>query len=643
MSTGSKEHIQDNIEAADLAKTVTETTEPVITLHDKHISGTLDLRYRTIHAAVDLQGCHFLGDVDLRWCNFEQTVNFSGCTFHQAFNKIGETYDLTIHCKKDFICAAAHFEGPFSLNSAQIEGVANFQKAQFKNRNEVDFTGLKSTGQLNCIDATFNGPVSFNALKCEGSGVFHRTTFSGGADFVSASFGSVLECTGATFKGSVSMNSVKCEGAASFEGATFVGVADFTGALFGSSLECIGAAFIESADFGNLKTEANAFFDGVKFGSDVSFANASIGTDLSCGWHETQGDVVFKGGVTLYALRCGGDGRFWLTQFQSPKVADFSFSRFGGSLRFTGSSFSGRVQLEAVEVARELDLTAEWFSDVSLYNATTEVLALTYEERGTRYTFPRKQARLDLRRSTFKWPRRVDEGDPQSEEHQQLEEDQQLKEDLQFAASLDLRGFTFKRLRGSKEEALQFAKAQKPTAFSLDPYVQLEEYYEKVGKDTEARDVHYEGRHAMRRNTATSSEVTWTWGRKASDSFLRALTGYGVRTSRVALAIGIFLVLGTIVFSLGDFTPLGEALGNKNSATSAASAAARNLSDSEPTVIDQISYSVDRFIPINMGFEDGFEPRQPWSQAYALIHVVAGWLLIPLFLVSWSGLVRSRR
>ena len=63
----------------------------------------------------------------------------------------------------------------------------------------------------------------------------------------------------------------------------------------------------------------------------------------------------------------------------------------------------------------------------------------------------------------------------------------------------------------------------------------------------------------------------------------------------------------------------------------------------KPTVMDEIAYSVERFIPIDMGFEGNFEPHQPWSKAYDAIHVVAGWLLIPLFLVSWSGLVRSRR
>jgi len=465
MSEGHTESAQDIIQADDLVKDLTKTTEPVFTLRDKNISGTLDLRYRTIYTAVDIQGCPFLGDVDLRWCNFEQTVDFKRCTFQQAFNKIGQTASQTIHCKKDFTCAEAIFKGPVSLNSARIEGVADFKKARFERSQGVDFIAFTSTGQLICNEATFTGPADFNALKCEGGG----------------------------------------------------------------------------------------FFDG----------------------------AIFEG------------------------EADFVFTKFGGSLFFSDSSFSRRLILEAVEVSRELDLTAQQFQEVLLYNATTEVLGLAYDVESAdytaHYTFPRTQA------------------------------------------SLDLRGFTFKRLRGSKAEALQFAKAQKPTVFSLDPYVQLEEHYEKIGKDTEARDVHYEGRRAMRGNADTNSDVTWTFGRKASDAFLRALTGYGVRTTRVAWAIAIFLVVGTIVFSLGDFTPWGEALSVKPSETSALSGTAQNPAASEPTVVDQVSYSVDRFIPVNLGVDDRFEPRQSWSQVYDLIHVVAGWLLIPLFLASWSGLVRSQR
>jgi hypothetical protein len=599
MSEGSTEQTQDVIKADDLVKDLMETKEPVFTLRDKHISGTLDLRYRTIHAAVDMQGCHFLGDVDLRWCNFEQTVDLSRCTFHQAFNKIGQTNAQTIHCKKDFTCAEAIFEGPVSLNSAQIEGTASFKKAQFKStQEEVNFVGFASTGQLNFTDAIFNGAVNFNSLKCEGMALFDR----------------------ATFKELATFNSLKCEGPGFFDGATFEGEVDFSFTSFGPALQCLDITFEEKANFDSLKCEGPGFFDGATFEGEVNFSFTSFDAGLECHGTTFEKDVnfssaslenldcsvdeklnatVFNGQVRLYGLRCKGECKFEGAQFRGTQEADLRFGQFG-SLRFPDCSFSCPIRMDAVEVSRELDLTASEFREVSLFNATTALLSLAYEVDSTTYTFPR------------------------------------------VGASFNLRGFTFNRCNGEKE-ALRFAGAQKPNEFSVDPYVQLENYYERVGKDFEARDVHYQGRDAVRRNAEKSSDVTWTFGKKASDSFLRILTGYGVRTGRVAWAIIFFLVLGTIMFSLGDFTRWGEALYVVPSEPSVASGAAQNSSASEPTMVDQFTYSVDRFIPINMGFEDRLEPRQSWSRVYSLLHVLAGWLLIPLFLVSWSGLVRSGR
>jgi uncharacterized protein YjbI with pentapeptide repeats len=663
---------QEIVQADALVTDLTSTTKPLFSLRNRTISGTLDLKYRTIDPAVDLQGCHFLDDVDLRWCNFEQTVNLTGCTFDHAFNKIDQDISQTIYCKKDFTCNGAIFEGPFSLNSAKIEGNASFERAQFKSKQEeIDFVGFHSEGQLNCNRATFLGSVSFASLKCEGSGIFTRATFHGDVDLGNSSFGSYLAFSGATFikdtwflelrcqslyaslseeygattfHEKATFDRLKCAGPGFFKGTTFKNDVSFIDASFGSELnfsqvEASGdnaleaslgegygsTTFYEKAAFDRLKCDTAGFFRGTIFKKGVSFAGASFGSDLDCTWDEASANkTTFGGKVSLYALKCGGDGNFYTAQFQGEQESDFSYSRFEGSLLFPECSFSCPLKLEQVEISRGLDLTANQFQDVSLYNATIQALMLSYEEEGVRYTLPRSPANLDLHRFTFEWPR-------------------EKEVDQQFASRLDLRGLTFNRLVGSKEDALQFAKAQKPEVFSLDPYAQIEDYYEKVGKDTEARDVHYEGQLAMQRNAAASSEITWTFGRKASDTFLRLLTGYGVRTGRVFFLIVLFLLFGMLVFSIGDFTPLDEALAVKTSATPASSAAAQQLSDSKPTVMDQIAYSVDRFIPINMGFEDGFEPHKTWSAAYSLIHVVAGWLLLPLFLASWAGLVRSRR
>src|SRR5215212_4295822 len=132
---------QEIVQADDLVKDLLNTKEPVFSRNDKTISGTLDLRYQTIASAVDLRGCHFLEDVDLSYCDFEQAVDFTGCTFDQAFNKTDQSKSQTFHCKKDFTCDEAIFEGPFSLNGAHTEGDASFTKAQFKfTQEEVDFT-----------------------------------------------------------------------------------------------------------------------------------------------------------------------------------------------------------------------------------------------------------------------------------------------------------------------------------------------------------------------------------------------------------------------------------------------------------------------------------------------------------------------
>jgi|SRR5829696_789905 len=603
MSEGSTEQTQDVIEADDLVKNLLETTDPIFTLRDKHISGTLDLRYRTIHTAVDMQGCHFLGDVDFRWCTFEHAVDFSGCTFHQAFNKLGQSKRGTIHCKKEFTCVEAIFEGPVSLNTARMESNASFEKAQFKSSQEVDFVGFEITGQLNCNETTFDGLADFGVLKCERTGFFNRATFKAKVNFNAASFNRNLECCGTTFNKSVICNELKCKNLHSSPDEQW-GATTFKESVSFQSLKCEGTGFFNGVTFEGEVDFSYASFDagldcrGTTFKKDVNFNYGSLAS-LDCSRDEKQTATVFKNQASLYALRSKGEVNFFATQFQGTREAILSFSEFG-SLIFADTSISCPIRMDAVEVSRELDLTASEFREVLLFNATTALLTLAYEQDDTTYTFPRE------------------------------------------GASFDLRGFTFNRCNGEKE-ALRFAGAQKPSVFSVDPYVQLENYYERVGKDSEARDVHYQGRRAVRRNADKSSDVTWTLGRKASDSFLRILTGYGVRTGRVAWAIIFFLVLGTIMFSLGDFTRWGEALYIVPSEPSVASGAAQNSSASKPTMVDQFSYSVDRFIPINMGVEDRLEPRQPWSRVYSLIHVLAGWLLIPLFLASWSGLVRSGR
>ena len=640
MSEESAASAQESVQAEEIVTQLTETKELVYTLHGKDISGRLDLRYRTVHAALDIQNCHFRDEVDFKYCAFEQAVNLSGCTFHRTFNSGDETESRTIY-RKDLICYGATFKGPATFIGASIEGKAYFKKCTFEDKQQsADFDSVKLEGHLECQEAIFRGFVNFNPLKCDGAGFFSGAAFEGGVDFGSVSFGPALDCKAATFKGSANFNSLKCEGTGFFDGATFENTVDFTRASFGSNIECSQAIFKGSAGFNSLKCEGAGLFNGATFEDAAELAFASFGSNIECtgatfkgsaGFNSLKSEgsglfdgatfeedvdlafasfrqglwcnpTTFQGWTSLYALKCQGNGDFGGTDFQSVQGADFSFSSFGGNLNLDHSSFSGPLNLQEAQISRELILTAQSFQAVSLYNATTSGLVL---DDGT----------------------------------------QSVTDDSPFAeGSLDLRGFTFQRFGGSWQQALGFAKEQQPARFSRDPYLQLEQYYESVGNDVQAREVHYCGRLAVRDNAnAEGSGAEWSPGRKVTDWFLKVSTGYGVYTGRIVVPILLFIILGIIVFSLLDeVLPVGDALVVKPSEASAASGTPQGASVSEPTVGAGILYSVDRFIPIGLGVEEELEPNQWWSEMYDHVHVIAGWLLIPLFLASWSGLVRSR-
>lgn len=203
-----------------------------------------------------------------------------------------------------------------------------------------------------------------------------------------------------------------------------------------------------------------------------------------------------------------------------------------------------------------------------------------------------------------------------------------------------MRGCEFAKFDGDESVAEQFIRAQDPNEFSRDPYVQLERYYENVGKDIQARDIHYRGRLALRENATRKGDYNakWSYGRSVSDWLLKVLTGYGVYTGRIVSAIILFILLGAAVFSLDEVFPVSQALVATPSEVSAASGNQKPLP--EPNALDGFFYSVDRAVPINMGVENELEPRPRWSEAYSLAHAVFGWLLIALFLASWTGLVR---
>lgn len=486
----------------------------VCAVRDKDVSGPLDLSTRTIKVALDIQNCDFQREVDLSYCDFEQTVDFSDCTFRGDFIAGDKDKSHTVF-RKDLLCNRAVFNEAARFRGVRCEGKALFRETSFDSEDgEADFGGASFKEALDCEGAIFLGGATFNFLRC-GVGSFREALFHSKVmlvDFTAASFQSLI-CSDAEFKGPVTFYGMECKASATFASAKFQGKTqfrdeahrrtfalpptgftaasfrhlDFSGVIFEGpvsfvGLECtdsaifIGARFLErnrrlpwephaSVDFADasfrflncsqavfggrvrfygVNCAVRGLFQGARFYNKVDFATASF-IYLDCS------DAKFWRRANLLGLKCTDGASFQAAEFV--RDVDFSFAYFGSNLKLTSSCFKSDVSLEEAKIKGKLDLTNASFRASACFYGT-ELGRLVFEplhmEQG-----------LDLRECTFAW----------------------------FAAT-----------QNEEDRALALLAAQDPTKFSTDPYVQLENYFNKIGNRYEADRMYHKGRVDRRTN-----------------------------------------------------------------------------------------------------------------------------------------------
>jgi hypothetical protein len=458
---------------------------------------------------------------------------------------------------------------------------------------------------LEIRDCEFEGPVSLRYCEFEQvvdfSGCTFQRDFNSGRWFESYTiYKKDLICNNATFERTASFNGARVEGSAYFLGASFPNdewPVDFRASI-GADLYFTDATFEGPVTFDSLKCQGRGYFERAKFlgGEKASFIQASFGTGLYCS------ETCFEGQVSFESLRCDGFGNFANAKFLGDEGVLFTYTTFGTGLDFSGAKFNGSVDLTAGQVAHALNLAnARFEQDVVLYATSIDLLILG--------------------------------GDP-----------------FPFTeGSLDLRECTFKRFSGSEQEAMNFAKAQDPTKFSRDPFLQLEKYYESIGNDAQARTTYYQGRRALRNNVRMENSSTrWSWGRHVADELLRVLTGYGVRTWRLLFPISFFILLGLVVFlpsnaldaTEAETTATSRNAGEKSATKGSPSRVDQN--DQEAGLLDGIAYDLDVFLPVDLGAAGQWEPGQEWRRIYLVIHSLMGWLLVPLLVASLAGIIRRQ-
>ena len=585
-------------------------------LSDAIIVGKLDLQHRIIPVAATLTNCTFTDEVDLRYCEFKQRVIFSGSCFKKDFNSGDETNSFTIY-RKDFICNGSVFEGGASFYGAQCEGSGYFHRARFENLGkEIDFGHAKFGGNLECMGAIFKGGAIFNGLQCEGTGFFHNARFENPEreiDFIYATFSGNLDCVGSIFKGGAIFNGLQCKGIGSFRNVRFENPEkeiSFVHAEFGVNLQCIEVIFKGGAIFNGLQCEGSGFFRNAQFKNpekEIDFGNARFGGNLEC-----QG-AIFSGGVIFNGLQCEGNGFFHNAQFKNPKgEINFGYAIFGINLECQGEMiFAGKVDFQNIQISRKALFWETKFQKSVNFNSAT-IHSLSLMDPRTDYgsdSFPFEKKEIDLRRCKF-----------------------------------DI-------FEGTKKQRTQMVAAQSPEKFSLDPYLQFEQYYQSIGDEAHAKKIYYEGRRALRKNALSgeNSEISWSWWKRKSDWILCWTVGYGVKMWQAFILIFILLCAGAIIFCVND--PLIPKDAGGISARNPASEQTDKTTEVKKTDAKHnlfghpgrsFLYSLDIFIPlVNLRIVDGYKRFHDWRAVYGVLHIVMGWILVPLLIASLSGVIKK--
>lgn len=182
----------------------------------------------------------------------------------------------------------------------------------------------------------------------------------------------------------------------------------------------------------------------------------------------------------------------------------------------------------------------------------------------------------------------------------------------------DMRGMTYKYIdagrsdQGTPYDLLELAKRSPYTA---DVYRALEEFFAKQGRRDDADRVFVAGKQRERREHLRN----WSW----LSSSLLDLIGYGRYPSHVAYLCALIVAFGATVFSSTKME--------------------LQRTDTTPRIYNRFWYSLGLFLPVvNLESDKVWKPKaeQTFLRTYMRIHILLGWILVPLFLAALNGLIK---
>lgn len=479
---------------------------------------------------------------------------------------------------------------PTEIWNTTVDGLASFNNMEFQG--DAHFFG-SHFDRFDARNVLFHGHVNFGEATADQIADFSGTQFLGDANFTNFSAGSDINFYNAVFTNLAVFDNVFVNRDANFQGARFDGTANFYYFTAERFSDFSGATFNQEFLF-YYATTAYPYFENTTFNGWVTFEGMQASEDF-----ELINSSYNYPDLPFLATVASVDGAVKFENFTAPAGLQLSDSAFGSlSLTTADQSEIQFVDLTGTSIASDLSM-----EKVKLNDFLAEGMTVGGSTTLHQVTISNQ---LDLRNATIGF----------------------LKVDEQFSPptdsqSFNLRGMTYSDIdlgdQGLTDETWRgLLKFINDSAYSPQAYQALSQFLTDKGHPDWAAEVELAQKRRERNEVLTPLSGAWLWS-----WFLDIFSGYGHRPALAFIWSGLVVLNGALIFRRReDMCPVEQEDVQLN--------------------YNPVWYSFALFLPyIDLGIASKWEPspERKWARNYKYIHMLLGWVLAPIALLTFGGII----
>jgi uncharacterized protein YjbI with pentapeptide repeats len=411
------------------------------------------------------------------------------------------------------------------------------------------------------------------------------------------------------------------------EDCVFKGAVNFTRSEFQKSLSIRGSTFEGVSNFYEMSVDGNFRANKAKFltnGQQINFDSINVSGTVY--FYETifEGPFILRDSV-MHRLDCAN------TKFRNNDAkareenANFVRVKVNTDAFFSRASFEGLATFENIDVAKDFE-----FTDAHFNNPSETIKFFSMKVGGNAiFNEAKFSGGFDMTKADiagnleFSGTQAPKTGSPKN--FTGMRADAAIFDNAALASPYWLTGAVYRLIIADSEEGLKTLIDR--SEYSPDAYTSLEAYFRRMGLDEAADDVYIAGSVRERDENFRKRGFTYLpqylWS-----SFLYITVGYGKHLTRALLWSVITIVVGWLGFFRKEKYMMLQKKEDE----------ARYKGTYSP-----LWYSIALFLPI-VNLEDAqiWAPKidRTKSRVYMRLHIILGYLLIPLGLAAWTGLIK---